>query len=162
MIDAADATLVLTRVFDAPPERVFDAWLNREEWQAWIGPEGIDCEVPLLEPRPGGRYRITMRMTNGSVVPVSGVFTLIERPRSLAFTWGWESDPTRQSQITLTFAPEGAQTRMTLRQEGLGSVANRDDHARGWGGALNKLARYVGRAASAPARSTASLGAPTP
>jgi uncharacterized protein YndB with AHSA1/START domain len=92
-INAEDTTLEITRVFDAPPARVFDAWLNREEWQAWIGPEGVNCEVPLLEPRVGGRYRIAMHLSDGRVIPVAGVFKIIDAPRTLAFTWGWEGTP---------------------------------------------------------------------
>ena len=56
---AEDTTVVVRRLIDAPPERVFDAWLMREQWDAWIGPEGMKCDVPLLEPQVGGRYRIT-------------------------------------------------------------------------------------------------------
>jgi uncharacterized protein YndB with AHSA1/START domain len=55
---AADTVLEITRVFDAPPARVFAAWLDLEQFQAWIGPEGVDCEVQLLEPQVGGRYRL--------------------------------------------------------------------------------------------------------
>lgn len=39
---AEDTTLEISRMFDAPAARVFNAWLNREEWQAWIGPEGMN------------------------------------------------------------------------------------------------------------------------
>ncbi|MBS0374519.1 MAG: SRPBCC domain-containing protein [Proteobacteria bacterium] len=138
-----ESTLEIRRTFDAPPERVFDAWLEREEWQAWIGPEGVDCEVPLLEPRVGGRYRIDMRLADGRRVPVAGTFTRIERPHVLAFTWGWDGDPARQSQITLTFTAHGGQTEFLLRQEGLGTIASRDDHGRGWASALGKLDRYL-------------------
>jgi uncharacterized protein YndB with AHSA1/START domain len=138
-----DTTLVLTRAFAAPPEAVFDAWMTREEWQAWIGPEGMQCEVPEMEPRIGGRYRILMRMSDGRTLPVAGVFKAIERPTRFAFTWGWESDPDRQSLVTVTLAPTAGGTELTLRQEGLGTVQNRDDHGRGWGSALNKLERYL-------------------
>jgi uncharacterized protein YndB with AHSA1/START domain len=140
---ADDTTLVITRLFDAPAARVFDAWLNREEWQAWIGPEGMKCDVPLLEPRVGGRYRVTMHMPGGQVIPVAGVFKVIDKPRTLALTWGWEGDPSRDSLVTLTFKQKGAATELTLRQEGLGTVANRDDHGRGWNSALNKLVTYL-------------------
>ena len=144
MNTAADETLLeITRVFDAPPARVFDAWLNREEWQSWIGPEGINCEVPLLEPHIGGRYRIVMRLSDGRVIPVSGIFKTIDAPRTLAFTWGWENDPTRQSLITLTLREKAGKTELTLRQEGLGSVSHRDDHGRGWTSALNKLVAHL-------------------
>jgi uncharacterized protein YndB with AHSA1/START domain len=140
---AAEDTLEITRVFEAPPARVFDAWLNREEFQAWIGPEGVSCEVPLLEPRVGGRYRITMRLSDGRVIPVAGVFKAIDAPRSLVFTWGWDGDPARESLVTITLREMGGKTELTLRQEGLGSAANRDDHGRGWNSALNKLGAYL-------------------
>jgi uncharacterized protein YndB with AHSA1/START domain len=138
-----DTTLEITRLFDAPPARVFDAWLNREEWQEWIGPEGLKCDVPLLEPRVGGRYRITMNLTDGRVIPVAGIFKTIDPPRSLIFSWGWEGDPSRDSLITITLREKGGKTELTLRQEGLGSVAGRDDHVRGWNSTLNKLVRYL-------------------
>jgi uncharacterized protein YndB with AHSA1/START domain len=38
-VTAEDTVLEITRVFEAPPARVFDAWLTREQWQAWIGPK---------------------------------------------------------------------------------------------------------------------------
>ena len=140
---AEDTTLEITRMFDAPATRVFNAWLNREEWQAWIGPEGMNCDIPLLEPRVGGRYRITMRLSDGRVVPVAGVFKTIDSPRRLVFTWGWEGDPSRESLITITLREKGDKTELTLRQEGLGSVSNRDDHGKGWNSALNKLVAYL-------------------
>lgn len=140
---AESTTLEITRLFDAPPARVFDAWLKREEWQAWIGPKGIECEVPLLEPRVGGHYRIIMHLSDGRVIPVAGVFTVIDAPRTLGFTWGWEGDASRDSLITLSFRARGEGTELTLRQEGLGSVASRDDHGQGWNSALDKLADYL-------------------
>ena len=142
---ADETVLELTRVFDAPPERVFSAWIEREQWQSWIGPEGISCEVPLLEPRVGGRYQINMQLSTGERMPVSGEFRVIDTPRTLSFTWGWDGDPARQSLVTITLRKAGQQTEMTLRQEGLGSIANRDGHAKGWTSALNKLAAYLGR-----------------
>jgi uncharacterized protein YndB with AHSA1/START domain len=146
MSEVEDKTLVLTRVFDAPPADVFDAWLSREEWQAWIGPEGVDCDVSLLEPHVGGRYRLEMRLASGRL-PVAGVFRVIDRPRTLSFTWGAPGDPSRQSLVTLTFVAVSGGTELTLRQEGLPSVASREDHHHGWNSALNKLERYLRREA---------------
>ena len=145
MTIAENTTLVITRLFEAPPERVFDAWLAREEWQSWIGPEGVDCDVHLLEPHVGGRYRLTMHVGGQPPIAVAGVFKLIERPGTLSFTWGAEGDPTRQSLVTLTFTELQGKTELTLRQEGLGSADNRDQFGRGWNSALNKLARYLAR-----------------
>lgn len=147
MTVAAD-TLVITREFDAPAQRVFDAWLSREEWQSWIGPEGVLCDVSLLEPRVGGRYRLKMHIAGGAPIAVAGVFKNIDRPRTLSFTWGAEGDPSRQSLITLTFTEREGKTELTLRQEGLGNAASRDQHRAGWNSALNKLERYLARGSS--------------
>jgi uncharacterized protein YndB with AHSA1/START domain len=144
-----ETILKLVRVFDATPERIFDAWVNRAEWQAWLGPEGVRCDIQLLDARIGGKYRLTMHLPGGQAIPVGGVFKTIDRPRTLAFTWGLEGDATRQSLVTLNFRAVNAQrTEMSLCQEGLGSIANRDDHAKGWSSAFNKLAVYLASAVS--------------
>jgi uncharacterized protein YndB with AHSA1/START domain/DNA-binding transcriptional ArsR family regulator len=138
-----DRTLTITRLFDAAPSRVFRAWLNREEWQSWIGPEGISCEVPLLESRVGGRYRISMHLSDGRTIPVAGIFKTIDAPHKLVFTWNWEGDASPESLITLTLRAIGNKTELTLQQEGLQTIANRDSHGKGWNSALNKLAVYL-------------------
>ena len=142
-MNARDATLEVSRLFNAPPVRVFDAWLNREKWRSWIGPVGLSCEVPLLEPRVGGRYRIIMRLTDGRVIPVAGIYQTIDAPTALAFTWGAESDPAHHTLITLTLGEKGAKTELCLRQDGFASVESRDIHIAGWNDALNKLAAYL-------------------
>jgi trimethylamine:corrinoid methyltransferase-like protein len=58
-------------------------------------------------------------------------------------TWGMEGDPSRQSLLTITFKKLRQSTELTLRQEGLGSASNRDDHRKGWNSALNKLVAYL-------------------
>ncbi|UCI07197.1 SRPBCC family protein [Mesorhizobium sp. B1-1-8] len=140
-----DTTLVITRNFEAPSTRVFDAWLTREEWQSWIGPDGVDCEISKLEPHVGGQYRLEMHMGGQAPIAVAGVFKIIDRPRTLSFTWGAEGDLSRQSLVTLTFTELEGKTEMTLRQEGLGSAANHDQHEQGWNSTLNKLARHLKR-----------------
>jgi glutathione S-transferase len=72
-------------------------------------------------------------------------FQGIDRPRALSFSWGAEGDPSRQSFITLTLTELEGKTELTLRQEGLGSASNRDEHERGWNSTLNKLSLYLER-----------------
>ena len=105
----------------------------------------MNCKVTLLEPRVGGWYRIDMRALDGSLIPVSGQFEVIDRPRALSFTWGWDGDPTRQSLVTLQFTEVNGTTEFTLRQEGLQTVENRRQHEHGWNNALAKLERYLER-----------------
>jgi uncharacterized protein YndB with AHSA1/START domain len=105
----------------------------------------MDCKVTLLEPRVGGRYRIDMCAPDGSLIPVSGQFEVIDRPRALSFTWGWHGDPTRQSLVTLQFTEVNETTELTLRQQGLQTLENRRQHRYGWNSTLAKLERYLER-----------------
>ncbi|HEX4026347.1 MAG TPA: SRPBCC domain-containing protein [Rhizomicrobium sp.] len=134
--------LQVRRVFAASPEELFDAWFEREQWQAWIGPEGCQCEVPLLEPRVGGRYRIQMHLSDGREIPVEGEFKTVDRPRTLVFTWGWALSE-GSTLVRLAFKPVEGGTELTLIHEGLPTAEAREGHGKGWNSALNKLSRYV-------------------
>ena len=134
--------LQVRRVFDASPEELFDAWFTREQWQAWIGPEGCQCEVPLLEAWKGGRYRIQMHLSDGREIPVEGEFQVVDRPRSLVFTWGWALSH-GSTTVRLTFKPVKDGTELTLIHEGLPTPDAREGHGRGWNSTLNKLGRFV-------------------
>lgn len=143
-IGADQGLLIITRMFDAAPERVFDAWMERKQWESWIGPEGVTCEVPLMEPKVGGHYRLIMKIPDAQPIHVIGTYRTIERPSKIVFTWGPEDNPASVTTVTLTFRDAGnGKTELTLRHEGLQTADNRDAHGKGWNSALNKLERYV-------------------
>lgn len=136
--------LEIKRVFNASPERVFAAWTVREEWQAWIGPEGIHCDVTRLDARAGGRYELTMHFPDGQSRQIGGEFTIVDRPHTLAFTWG-ACGTDQQTLVILSFRDLGnGRTELTLRHEGLPSEQIRLDHDKGWSSTLGKLAAYLG------------------
>jgi uncharacterized protein YndB with AHSA1/START domain/DNA-binding transcriptional ArsR family regulator len=134
--------LAIKRVFNAPPQRVFDAWTQREQWQAWIGPEGVNCDVPELDARVGGRYRVMMRLTDGRTLPVGGEFKIVDAPRTLAFTWAGMTGTGHETLVVLSFRDLGGRTELTLRHENLPAdmIAG---HDKGWSSALNKLGAYL-------------------
>jgi uncharacterized protein YndB with AHSA1/START domain len=105
---SADLTLLLTRSFDAPRERVFDAWLDPKQIAKWIGPRNIQAEAKELNATAGGRYRIQMRGADGNGPVVVGTYREIDRPARLVFTWTWENahpggEPGQETLVTLTF-----------------------------------------------------------
>jgi uncharacterized protein YndB with AHSA1/START domain len=134
--------LEITRIFDATPAEIFNAWLDREEWASWIGPEGVHCDVSVLEPRVGGRYRLTMHLPDGNIIRIAGIFKAIEPNRNFSFTWGAEGDP-RETLVTVKLRELNGRTELKLRHEGLPTAADRDSHRKGWDSALNKLGAYL-------------------
>jgi uncharacterized protein YndB with AHSA1/START domain len=145
MSEATTINPVLTviRVFAAPPEKLFDAWFTREQWQAWIGPEGCRCDVPVLEARQGGRYRVQMHLNDGREIPVEGVFQEVDRPKTLTFTWGWALSSNSDTLVRLVFRAVPGGTELTLTHEGLPTEDDRIGHGKGWNSTLNKLSRFV-------------------
>jgi uncharacterized protein YndB with AHSA1/START domain len=144
----SDLLLVISREFDAPIERVFDAWLDPRQIGLWIGTRNIRAQTLELTPRVGGRYRIHMRGADGSDGPVvGGIYREIVRPERLVFTWMWEpGHPTGVGQktlVTVTFRKRGGKTEMTLRHELFGSKELRDRHKEGWTVSFDKMVEML-------------------
>ena len=135
--------LKITRLFDAPPARVFDAWLVKDEWGAWIGPEGGHCDILTFEPRVGGRYHLVMHISGRGDIPVEGVFKSIERPHRFSFTWGWALGGHGDTLVSVTLKDLGGKTELSLTHEGLPTAEDREGHGKGWNSTLNKLALYL-------------------
>ena len=145
-MSTTETVLRLTRRFDAPPERVFDAWTDPEllrRWfhagQYWTTP---DADVDL---RPGGRYRLAMRTEEGDIHAVVGEYREVTRPNRLVYTWAWEgpadSEMAAESLVTVEFKGDGGGTAVELTHTGFPSDDNRDQHAHGWEGCLANLER---------------------
>src|SRR3954454_10113372 len=69
MTDAtADQQVLITRIFDAPRERVFQAWTDPAQVAAWYGPEHMDAapERVNIDLRVGGRWELTMVPRDGA------------------------------------------------------------------------------------------------
>jgi uncharacterized protein YndB with AHSA1/START domain len=135
-------TLTMTRRFEATPQRVFEAWLDPGQVSLWMGPRGFRADVNQLDARAGGAYAITMHMSDGTSVQVSGIYKEITRHTRLAFTWKWQNDM-RDTLVTLTFKPVGNATDLTIEHAGFTSGEQRDNHNKGWTGCLDKLAELL-------------------
>lgn len=91
--------------------------------------------------RVGGRFRVQFWGASGEHHSVSGFYREIVPPRKLVFTWTWQSTPERESQVTLDIAPTSDGSLLTLTHERFINEKVRDDHAVGWGHALDTLER---------------------
>jgi len=139
-----DKTLRIERTFRAPVEAVFDAWTSEEVirrwWQAELDWETSEAEVDL---RVGGVVRVVMRDPSKDVEHGGGgLYTEIEPPRRLAFTWLWDGD-TRRTLIEIDFEETDGVTTVTFTHSGLWDEEAVRSHEGGWGRILDKLKRTL-------------------
>jgi uncharacterized protein YndB with AHSA1/START domain len=134
------ASLTLTRRFAAPPRLVYAAWTEPERMAQWFGPRRTRVVEARSDARTGGRFAVLLvEPGTGEEHHVSGGFREVVPDQRLVFTWAWRSTPERESLVTVTFAPEGDGTLLTLTHERLFDETARNDHRRGWTEALDRL-----------------------
>lgn len=140
----ATHTLRVERRFQAPPERVFQAWTTAEELSRWSAPDPAPAEVQV-ELRVGGRYRMAMAAPNGVVHRVAGVYREIDAPRRLVYTWRWETIPDfPDTVVTVEFRQRAdGGTDVLLVHEGLPDTPSGRRHESGWAASLEKLRALV-------------------
>ncbi|MBT8077722.1 MAG: SRPBCC domain-containing protein [Gammaproteobacteria bacterium] len=134
-------TLVITRIFPAPPDKVFAAWTREEIIKTWFCPgDGMTIPTAEVDARVGGNYRIVMQDKDGDTYSPSGTYERIVENKQLVFSWKW-ADSELVTRVTIDLKPvEKNQTELTLTHEGFPETTVRDKHNEGWDGCLSRLA----------------------
>src|SRR5579863_9847580 len=120
----------------ASPETVWQLLVDPEKALSWWG------QAAHFDPRPGGVFRI-------EVVPghvASGEFVVVDPPRRLVYTWGWQSGgggpdvlPPGASTVEIELAPSAGGTRLRFSHRDLPSDDAVASHGRGWDHYLGRL-----------------------
>src|SRR5689334_17156436 len=118
VLEASDREIVITRLFDAPRERVFEALTRPELLARWWGPRGFTTVTHDHDFRVGGQWRHTMVGPDGTEYPNRSVFEEIVPAERIVYSHHGGRDGVKaQFRATWTFADEGGKTRLTIRQE---------------------------------------------
>jgi uncharacterized protein YndB with AHSA1/START domain len=135
----------IVRIFDAPREEVFDAWIVPERFANWFGERGSSLPLDKLsmDVRPGGAWSAVMIYGPDKIeIPFSGHYREVMRPERLVLTMadptGVESDRVELLTVVLEDIDEG-RTRMTFTQTGGNLPA--DEYSRAMAGELIFLER---------------------
>jgi uncharacterized protein YndB with AHSA1/START domain len=146
-----DRDLVLTRLIDAPREKLYRAWTEPELLKQWFAPAPYTTPVAELDVRPGGANMIVMRGPEGPDMPNAGIYLEVVPNERLvftdAFTRAWEPSAKPFMTVILTFEDEGGQTRYTALVRHW-TVADREMHEQmgfhtGWGMCADQLEALV-------------------
>jgi uncharacterized protein YndB with AHSA1/START domain len=108
-------TVRIVRDFDAPPEKVFRAWVEPELIVAWLGPKDTTMRLDTWDARTGGSYRYAAERGGEEIASFYGSFHEVRPPSRLVQTFTYEGAPDGVSLDTATFEEiEPGRTRVTI------------------------------------------------
>lgn len=150
-VTPTERDLVLTRLIDAPPEKLYAAWTQPELLKQWFAPLPYTTPVVDVDVRPGGKCLVVMKSPEGNEIPCPGIYLEVVPNRKLvstdAYTEGWVPSEKPFMTLIVTFEPEDGKTRYTALVRHW-SVADREAHEnmgfhQGWGICADQLTALV-------------------
>ena len=139
--------LQIERIFDAPRELVWKAWVDKDMVLQWGGPRDFPLIRTEANIQPGGRWHSVLRsVEDGQEMPQGGVYKEVKEPSLLVFTFAWEMPDEENFETVVTIRVEeleGRKTKIYFRQEPFDTADNRDGHNAGWNSAFNRLEEFL-------------------
>jgi len=145
----------VSRLVDAPLERVFDALIDPGLLQEWLPPEGMTGRFESFDPRPGGGYRLVLTYVDGSAgsgkttadtdVVDARFVDVVQNARVVQAVDFVADDPAFAGTMRMTwevFRHDG-RTQVEIRAEDVPGGISAADHAEGMGSSLTRLAALV-------------------
>jgi uncharacterized protein YndB with AHSA1/START domain len=150
--------IILSRVFNAPREVVWQAWTQPERLMKWFAPEHFTTPAAKVDLRPGGAFLYCMRSPEGAEFWGKGVYREIVPPERLVYVdafsdeegnpvkpeqYGLGSDYPEETLVTVTLADQNGRTLLTLLHSGLPPGPGSDATEAGWRTQLDRLAEAL-------------------
>lgn len=107
-----DREVLMTRMFNAPPSLVFDAFIRPEHLKRWWGMRGSTLVVCDVDARVGGAWRFVSKASDGLDYAFRGEYREVAPPDRLVYTFEFEGMPGHVAIETLTFEATDGGTRM--------------------------------------------------
>jgi uncharacterized protein YndB with AHSA1/START domain len=145
--DAAERGITITRVFDAPRERVWKEWTEPERFADWFG--GIEAEVPVstvsMDVREGGAWRATMFAGHGRhEIHWKGEYREVVQPKRLVFTLSDQPGDERYELVIVVLTDLGdGRTEMLFQQRGHLSAKQYQRSGQGWSSFFDRIAEHL-------------------
>jgi len=138
-------TIRLHRVLNAPPARVFKAFLDADARAKWLPPYGFTGKVHESDARVGGKYRMSFtNFSTGTSHSFGGEYLELRPSEKLRYADRFD-DPNLPGtmEVTVTFKKVSVGTELEVVQAGIPDVIPPEACYLGWQESLEQLAKLV-------------------
>jgi uncharacterized protein YndB with AHSA1/START domain len=149
--------LVLTRVFDAPLEKLLAAWTVPQEFMKWWGPKDFTSPFAKMDVRIGGKYLAAMRSPEGKDYWSTGTYLEVVPMRKIVASdsfsdkdgnvvsaefYGMSADWPREMMVMVVFEKWSNKSKLTITYPDVSRIDPKglSDMKEGWNQSLDKLA----------------------
>ncbi len=156
---------VISRTFDAPRDRVWKAWTERERLMRWFSPKGFSMTSAKLDLRPGGMLHYCLRSPEGKEMWGKFVYRVIDAPERIVLVNSFSDEKggiTRhpfsatwplEMLTTTTLVEHGGKTTVTIEwmplnpreEERKTFDSAHEGMKQGWTGTFDQLADYLAK-----------------
>ena len=138
-------TVKLHRVFSAPPERVFKAFIDPDALVKWMAPHGFTAKFHHLDAKVGGTYKMSFsNFSTGTSQSFGGTYHEIIPNQLLRYTDQFD-DPNLPGSIEVTIQLNSVSvgTEVYITQSGIPDVIPAEACYLGWQESLQLLTLLV-------------------
>ena len=138
-------TLTATRIYDAPRELVFEAWIETSKTQKWWGCDKCVSVRSEIEPKVGGKYNHHMTLEGIGEIPGHSTLIEFDPPNKLAYQSSMPNDENVKMTVSVEFSDTDQGTKVVLTHSGIPDMRVEGDCELheiiqgGWTAALEKL-----------------------
>jgi uncharacterized protein YndB with AHSA1/START domain len=151
-ITSGNDSVVTEIEISAPPARVFQAIVDREQALQWGGGEQFEIILWEMDPRPGGKWSFVSKDRGGNN-PTGfdrfehhGEYLEVDPPRLLVQTWyaNWHSDPSHRTIVRWDLMPTKTGTLLKVTHSGLAPLSGAArGYSQGWPGLVQQIKNFV-------------------
>lgn len=137
--------LKIERLIDAPPEDVFNAFVDPAANKQWYADRPGDTVTATCDLRVGGKWSVAFGPSPDELFREDNEFVEVDPPHRLAYGSKF-TNPDGSSfhtDLLVTFEGQGGKTLLTILQTGFENEKDRNDHRGGWPGFIDRLEKLV-------------------
>ena len=131
----------------APPERVFQALITRDQALIWGANDAFTIKVWEMDARPGGQWTfISVEKGSGQNYEHRGEVVELDPPRVLSYSWfaNWHANPAHRTTVRWELTPTKTGTHLKVTHNGLAQLPEACmAYSQGWPGLLETLKKFA-------------------